>query len=296
MPALFRWFGSKRWLTPTIAAAVPGECTVVVSPFLGSGAFEYAFALANPDRRVVCFDIDPAVVNFHKNALRAPRALFDRVMKMHAQMCLDGESVIRKEAYDTLVRRHVRAGDARQHGLNAAARFFVLAAYSFSGKKFTFARKDAFRKPTALLGRLPTENLSVERANALEVLDRLSKEDARTTFVYLDPVYMHRRGSDYYAKGGDFDHAELARRLELLRARFLMSYNSTARPELRRMYPWARFASIGRRRDASVGDSELLISNFRLPRRCAVAWSRAAAPRPAPASPASPRPPRTRPA
>jgi len=87
LPQLFRYYGSKGYLAETLERAIPGGCTTLVSPFVGSGVFEYRYAAKHPGVRVVCFDIDPDVVNFHRVALKRRRVLHATIMDMHEALC-----------------------------------------------------------------------------------------------------------------------------------------------------------------------------------------------------------------
>lgn len=219
VPQLFRYFGSKARMAPALAEAVPEGTRVLVSPFFGSGAFEYGWAAAHPGARVVGYDLDPAVVNFHRAARTRRLALRARI----------GELLVRgplpKRAYAAMV----AAGLDR--GLEGAARFYVVSQHSYGGKIGSYARPPRARPPLALEQPLP-ENVEVRLGDAHDVLAGLAGRPAAGTFVYMDPPYLIARR--YYARSAGFDHARLAADARACGAPWLLSYNDS--PDVRRLY------------------------------------------------------------
>ena len=239
IPQLFRYWGSKRRMMTAIEPLVPEDSQSLVSLFVGSGAFEYNYARRHPACRVLCYDVDRAVVNFHRQALARREALLARIDGLHASLCRDGARAIGKPAYEALAAAH--RGDTRHQGVLAAARFYVLAAYSFNGKVGSFAAKPSLRDPRALrAGPLPP-NIQVRLGDALDVLRALvarpTPVPARTC-VYADPPYFIQR-PDYYAHHATaFDHGALAALLRRAHERgvaWVLSYNDV--PQVRALYP-----------------------------------------------------------
>lgn len=234
VPQLFRYFGSKTRMQGAISTLVPADTRVLVSLFVGSGVFEYNYAEAHPECTVVCYDVDPAVVNFHQQVETDRRrvALHAAILSSHAELSGRG-AVLEKGAYTRLMAMH--RADPHQTGRQAAVRFYLLCAYSFNGKLGSFAAKPAFRLPTALEKPLPP-NLRVLQGEALSVLEVLPLSAANTC-VYLDPPYVLPR-RDYYTRSAlELDHAALAARLRALEAvgiRWVLSYNDV--PEVGRLY------------------------------------------------------------
>ena len=129
LPQLFRCIGSKQCLTAIITALVPPDTHVLVSLFMGNGAFEYNYARSHPQCRVRCYDLDPAVVNFHRIVLRDRLALHARIQAQHARLCRrDGGAAetLSKGGYMRLLDEQ-RSG-AERAGVPAAARFYILCA------------------------------------------------------------------------------------------------------------------------------------------------------------------------
>ena len=274
---LFRYFGSKKRMAGALAALVPPGTRTLVSPFIGSGVFEYTFATAHPECRVVCYDKDPAIVNFHREALRDRMGLHRAVMAAHARLCggEGGAPTLTKEQYTALYARHQAAARrGRQIGRAAAVRFYLLMAYSYSGKIGSFASKESFRKPWGLLQELP-RNVEVRRGDALSVLDGLiARGPDKSALVYMDPPYMLK--NNYY-RFEDFDHGRLREKLALLRTPWLLSYDDS--PRARALYRGWPMLSLpvaytrldrGGARDPRAGHTdkaELLISGFEVPAR-----------------------------
>lgn len=268
---LFRYFGSKARMAPALAEAVPEGTRQLVSPFFGSGVFEYNWAAAHPDARVVGYDVDPAVVNFHHIAQTRRKALHGRIMALRSTSAPDG--VLTKDEYAALL----RAGLSR--GLAGAARFYVVSQHSYSGKIGSYARPDRFREPTALESPLPP-NVEVRLGDAHEALAGLARRAPPAgAFVYMDPPYFVDR-TDYYTHAA-FDHARLAEEAHRCRAPWLLSYNDA--PEVRRLYAGRATLSLPARYRALKADgsidgvlrTELLVASGPIPRPVRVRVRRA---------------------
>lgn len=248
IPQLFRYFGSKARMMSTITSVVPPMTDVLISLFTGSGVFEYNYALAHPQCKVICYDIDPSVVNFHQQALKDRVALHASIMAAHKRAC-EGGLTLTLERFKRLLNTHrvaVRRGGDRVTGQAAATRFYLLTAYSFNGKFGSYAAKHALKVPTGLLHDLPT-NIQVRLGDALEVLQSIvARKQSKGTCLYLDPPYMFNYWSrDYYTTStAGFDHASMAALLLQVDAKgapWILSYNDT--PDVRKMYDersWTR--------------------------------------------------------
>ena len=233
---LFKYFGSKARLAPALAECVPEGVTVLVSPFFGSGVFEYNWAAAHPDARVVGYDLDPAVVNFHRQAQARPRALYGRIMGLRSPRRGEGplRGTLDKDEYAAMVAAGL------SDGLDGAARFYVASVHSYNGKIGSYARAERFREPRALLAELP-RNVTVVRGDALRVVEAIAQGRWRAggrdkqggLFLYLDPPYYLMRAN--YYRQVEFDHERLAAALRGLQSvSWLLSYNDV--PEVRSLY------------------------------------------------------------
>lgn len=207
-----------------ISSLVPRDVTCLLSLFMGSGVFEYNYAQSHPECQVLCFDTDPAVVNFHRQALQRRIALHSAIMMLHDELTMrkKGATLI-KSGYQALF--HAHKMDTRQSRLIPAARFYMLTAYSFSGKVGGFASKKTFLPPVALQHKLP-RNIQVMQGDALDVLrgeNGCPQQDRRHVCLYLDPPYYLQR-TDYYNKAL-FDHNALPELLRGAGVRWVLSYN-----------------------------------------------------------------------
>lgn len=265
IPQLFRLIGSKARMVNTITTTIPPGTKVLVSLFLGSGVFEYNYARSHPECRVVCFDLDPAVVNFHRQALKHRLALHAAIQTAHHRLC-DSSGTLDKACYQRLRAEHGQSPG--QGGLEAAARFYLLSAYSFSGKLGSYAAKRKFLQPSGLLHALP-RNLSVRQGDALGQLARLCTASSVGTCLYLDPPYMLGR-SDYYARSDrSLDHGRMATLLSQVDdhgGRWVLSYNDV--PGVRCLYTghagWTRLRLPLSQPSIGVWKAELIITNWRL--------------------------------
>ena len=166
-------------------------------------------------------------------------------MAAHARVCDPKTKTLTKDAHQRLLRAHLRA-DAMHAKRADAARFYILAAYSYSGYVRSFAAKPRFRAPTALFAQELPPNIEVRLGDAFSVLGALAKRKAlATTMAYLDPPYLLRRNWYRGATPGAslaFDHGALARLLRDAPFRWVMSYNDC--PEVRALYPGHPTASV----------------------------------------------------
>ena len=226
IPQLFRYFGSKARMSSAIATLVPPDTTVLVSLFMGSGVFEYNYAKNNPDCQVICFDIDAGVVNYHKQAIKKRVKLREAILSLHDSLC--ASDTMSKEEYGKLLAEH--RASSRQTGLDGAARFYILTAYSFSGKFGNYAVKESFFQPPGLFVDLP-KNFEVHRRDALQVLEKGldSMMMNNNVCIYLDPPYMYPSKNDYYTLKKMFDHERLAYLLKACPFRWILSYNNDVR-------------------------------------------------------------------
>lgn len=237
MRQLFRYFGSKARMVRTITSMIPPDTEGLVSLFVGSGVFEYNYAMDHPQCRVICYDIDPVLVNFHQCALKHRAALHGSILSLHKKLCGGEPAVLGKDAFDRLLATHRAAKSTG--GVDGAARFCVLTAYSFNGKFGSYAAKDKFLLPAALLNALP-KNIEVQVGDAMQVLRSLTRSTARQKVcLYLDPPYMYSHEvPDYYTTSTKkFDHIEMASLLRSVHSRgmrWLLSYNDT--PVVRSLY------------------------------------------------------------
>ena len=69
--AVISYFGSKSRMVGLLASFLPAHATVLVSPFMGGGAFEYAVAANCPNiKQVLGFDNLRPLVVYHQQLLQ----------------------------------------------------------------------------------------------------------------------------------------------------------------------------------------------------------------------------------
>lgn len=239
-PKFFKYVGGKTWLRPLLLRLFDRLATEeLVSPFLGSGVFEYAFARARPDVRVRTSDVSAPLVNFHA-AVRLRREELRGLL-------LAGEATMERAEYDALQLRfaHMQASAEAGGGLEdeseegdarAAADFARMMQNSYSGKYGSYCRSVFRVLPTRAL-RLPApSNLECTRREAMDVLrarfGRCGDGDGDGAAWYLDPPYW--TPEEHYLPGNNlrFPHEELAALLLARpRARWVLSYNAAPRIE-----------------------------------------------------------------
>lgn len=278
LPLLFRYYGSKTSMVSTITSLVPQGAEVLISLFMGSGVFEYNYAAAHPQCKVVCYDIDPSLVNFHQQALLDRAALHSTIIAMHTKLC-GGKPFLSFECVKHLAAHVAGPRGNRGGGMAAAARFYIVTAYSFNGKFGSYAAKP-FRYPNGLLHALP-QNMEVRQGDAMHVLKAV-KAGKHKLCLYLDPPYMFPYLSkDYYSTSKTtFDRQGMATLLHDLNNEvpWVLSYNDT--PDVRKMYSdsdWSKlslpttYSYYNREKNKAmhhnsvVHKAELLITNWRLP-------------------------------
>lgn len=159
-------------------------------------------------------------------------ALHASIMAMHKRLCKNNAPVISKVCHRRLLNEHVAA--TRHVGVPAAVRFYLILAYSFSGKFGSWATKPSFR----LLHVLPS-NISVHLADAMKVLRSVVDDRDSSVCMYLDPPYysLPDSGSYFTLSAQDIDHAGLAGLLHnasKLGVPWVLSYNDS--PQVRRLY------------------------------------------------------------
>ena len=206
-----RYPGGKSQAARELARLVPGEGTVL-SPFVGGGSVE--LELARLGRKVMAFDIDPALVDWWQFALTdaAKVAARARELAEPGKLAAADFDRLRSDLHSTA-------------GLDRAARYFVLNRASFSGTALAGGFSEGQRYTAAALERLAAfecPNLTVSFGDFRRTLSAFPAYP-----VYADPPYRLDRPKLYGKNGrnhSDFDHEGLA---TLLTARdnWLLCYN-----------------------------------------------------------------------
>jgi DNA adenine methylase len=215
MPCHFRYVGSKSWLCGELLelfGALP--CSTLVSPFWGTGVFEYAFARAHPEKAVLGFDSNAALVNFHRAYAEDPIGLEEALGRLEPSLTRE-EFLVERDALEAAVLPDPPDPDL-------AALFVRFMCHCFSGKWASYGGTHAFPSKARHLTCPP--NFTASLGDALEVLrEWLPREEG---CFYIDPPYLVPRRHYQQGRNDSFPHEELA---ALLRAwggaRWVVSYN-----------------------------------------------------------------------
>jgi site-specific DNA-adenine methylase len=218
---VFEYRGSKSRIYREIADQVPEGTRTLVSLFTGSGVFEYNYAHENPSVEVVCYEIDPCIVNFHSHVLSDPISLHKAIVELNASL-----EPMTKEKYMSLYR------GMGHSGLSSAAAFYIASVNCFGGKIGSYGKKAKFRSPDYLVHLKMPSNLSIRVGDAFKVLaangGELLRRDDLT--LYLDPPYVLKNNHYRSIDNHKFDHGALADMLNRLpvNVSWILSYNDVA--------------------------------------------------------------------
>lgn len=236
------------------------EHTCYAEPFVGSGAVFFAKA---PVACEVLNNFDEEIANFYGVLQTRRQAFVRRLSAMPHSRAL----------YDRLKHQKLPRRDA----IGRAARLWYLQRMGYSGKVrgrvFGYSRTDHMRQHPALTAKDLQEASERLHQVTLECgpwQDVLRRYDSAETLFYCDPPYW---AMPYYEHNFlEADHAELAKALERIRGKFLLSYNDV--PQIRALYTWAHIEifdvpyATGLTRGRT---GELLISNYDTSRYSGVA-------------------------
>lgn len=215
---LFRYFGSKTGMTQALIDRVPKDTKTLISLFAGSGVFEYNYAAASPHVRVICYDWNPCIVNFHHFARTGGKLLYTAVMLEHSRLApmTKGKYAALMGGLGHTTRRH-------------AAQWYIACFYAFSGKVGSYATKPCFEPPTFLTSFVAPKNIEFRLGNVFKVLPMVYRKHSGAT-LYMDPPYNIRERYYIGASNLEFGHARLS---DLLATsprgmRWMLSYNNDA--------------------------------------------------------------------
>ena len=239
-PSILRYPGGKTRAAKLIADMVPETTENIVSPFFGGGSFEFHWARANPEGRVIAADLFYPVANFWQQVKRNPAAVADAVKNYYP---------LSKDEFYALQQRHLHTTDP----VIAAAQFYVLNRASFSGSTLSGGMSPGHaRFNEASITRLrdfTMDNVDVDNNSIFTWLRRgpLRRKHVRqdNTVIYLDPPYWINNDNLYGHKGSthkQFDHKRLYALLNLLTEHgwtWILSYNNSDDvKKLYREYPY----------------------------------------------------------
>ncbi len=209
------YIGGKRRIAKQLAALIPIH-TAYVEPFAGGAQLFFHKAKSRVE---VLNDVDNEITNFFRVCQRHPQEL---ARTLHWQ-----------PASRRLFEQHLAQPPHLLTDVERAARFFFLQNNGWGGKRvhqnyhYGIAKPPSYR-PQTLPRRLlnVADRLSGVQIESADVLDVLGRFDRPTTFFYCDPPYV---GVDLYRHNFAAEQFEmLAKRLEQLEGRFLLSINDCA--------------------------------------------------------------------
>jgi DNA adenine methylase len=220
---LFPYSGAKTWLAPTLVEILERlRPDVVVSPFLGAGCIEYAFARQRPQTPVLGCDANAALIGVHK-AYAADRELLKAAALSLPPRLSREEFAALKASYAAMTEASLDFGKA--------AEFLRFMANCFSGRYGSYVVTPRKSVPVRALGTPCPQNISVECRDAFELL---RNPPAGRVAWYLDPPYFVRTTHYRGTSNRGFQHAELADLLHEVGGLWVLSYNDC--PEIRDLY------------------------------------------------------------
>jgi site-specific DNA-adenine methylase len=234
------------------------------SPFFGGGAVEIAWALRNPDGKVVARDAFEPLVNFWKHIRKGEGEQMSEHIRKH-YLPLEKDTFY-------LLQNQLRAGMGNPFA--RACWFYVVNRASFSGATLSGGMSPgATRFTERQLDKLATyklpENIEIRKADSLTWLRRrTSKFGAARAFIFADPPYLLSNSKLYGDKGNQhegFNHQILSHYMRFLSgygSRWLITYNDSKR--IRDLYAGYHFEPETWKygMSADKDGAELFISNY----------------------------------
>ena len=186
----FAYVGAKPWLIDQLLAVFHDlSFSVLVSPFAGTGVFEYALARAMPERQVQLYDTNAALVNFHQCYLQRQPELVES---------FQGSTALSKDKFLEWLSTFKDLQPVTCPSLHLATRYAIWQQHCFSGKSGSYVSGNRRRCPTRATRASPPLNLQVSCQDGLDALQRHLEQDLDTAY-YLDPPYYV--GERHYASG-----------------------------------------------------------------------------------------------
>lgn len=257
MNSIISWVGGKRLLRKDIIPMIPKHqiyCEVFGGAawvLFGKSADKKDWVNGRAPYTEVYNDINGELVNFWRMVKLHPCGLSAELKR----------ELVGRETFD-----EYKAGQARTE-MERAVRFYYTLGCSYGSQSKNFCILKGARylplrfndKIEAASARLA--NVIIERMDWKELMSRY---DSGESFFYLDPPYWEHERLYKRDDADSFDeHMDLAKRLQEISGKFLLSYNDC--DEIRQMYKWAdirevtaQYSVSGKRTD----ETELLISNY----------------------------------
>lgn len=215
---LFKYPGSKRSISPVLYEMVPKDVTEIVSPFFGSGSFE--FYLANRNIRVFGSDGFEPLVNLWNAIFDHRDELYDIAIDLPSKYNDENIIKLKKEDYWKVT-----------DNLERAALYYYLLCTSWNGIAFGGLKayfEDEYQPYSRFLKRLKEFENNMVIVNHCDYKDQLSEYP--NTFAFLDPPYPDT--ASFYGnntkqdRNNQFDHRELRDILKNRNSDWLLTYNN----------------------------------------------------------------------
>lgn len=251
------WIGGKSLLAKTIIHRIPPHETYCEA-FAGAGQ---VFFRKPESRFEVLNDLNGDLVTFY------------RVLQHHLEeFCRQFKWLLSSREWWKDWERQLAAGGLTD--VQRAARFYYIQRQAFGGKVTgrSFGYGPQMRPRVNLLRmeeELSEAHLRLARATIerLPYADFLTRYDRPGTFFYLDPPYWGVEGIYGKELFGREDFTTLAKVLEGIQGKFLLSLNDV--PEIRALFGAFRIEAVSTRYSCSKSMNkpvgEVLISNYTLP-------------------------------
>ncbi len=266
--SIIRWAGSKRGALPDLLEHVPNDITTYVEPFAGSAVLYFALA----PKQALLSDLNWPLVNFY-SWLKADPLELHRISSQWERNRATFEAV--RADFDT-----------SSNSIESAARFYYLNANCFNGIYRT-NRRNKFNVPFS--GSRMAKPASVDEftlfSRKLRSADfkchdfrvSLSMEASPKHFFYIDPPYFvddkrvfNEYGPEYFSFDDLVELADILPRLDDAGAKFLLSYADCGLArELFKSWEISELTltrNVGGFKSSRRRESELIITNFRVPR------------------------------
>lgn len=229
LKSFLQYFGAKSRLTQFMAGALPDMTGIdtVVSPFFGSGAFEYFLIETYNHIALYGYDIERELVNYHQCLIENPQKLYNEITDNFSKP-LNKEQFL---GYRKILTEQYIVPENRYY---MAAVLFGLSRNSYSGKLRSFAKKPAITSVKYMndyfFGEDNTTQGSIRVTcdNCFNVLG--SVKDNPSTLIYLDPPYYidGKPRLNHYGiicLQAPFDHIRLFNMLKVITTKWILSYN-----------------------------------------------------------------------
>jgi len=228
--APIRYAGGKSLAAGLIIELMPDDITRLVSPFIGGGSVEVACA-AELSLPVVAYDIFDILVNYWREQIKNPVALYDKLLAFNP----DQETY--KEIKERL-KKHWK-NEEFMNELDLAAHYYFNHNLSY-GPGFLgwpskiYLDKIKYQSMIEKVKNFPRINLDVKCADFEKAFEEYPKD-----FFYCDPPYLLGEDTKMFRgiypmrnipiHHNGFDHEKLRDLLKDHKGGFILSYNNCAR-------------------------------------------------------------------